>query len=319
MEHGQLIVVALGGNAISLPDEEGRVDQQFANSQKTACQLADLVEQGHRLVITHGNGPQIGNFLLRNYAASRFIYPLPMEVASAHVQGGMGYMIGQTLMNDLRQRGIERTVTTMITTVVVDHDDPSFRNPTKPIGRVMTSEDARQYAEKEGWPMKEIAPGKVRRLVASPRPQRILEIKNIHRLVDAGEIVVACGGGGIPVMQDPDMVYHGTNAVIDKDLASAILATDLKADAMAVLTNIEQVCINFGKPDQKEIEQMTVSEAQAWFDEGQFPPGTMGPKIEGALNFLKTAQKPDARVVIGPLFKAADTVAGKAGTTITKN
>jgi carbamate kinase len=319
MEHGQLIVVALGGNAISLPDEEGRVDQQFANSQKTACQLADLVQQGYRLVITHGNGPQIGNFLLRNYAASKIIYPLPMEVASAHVQGGMGYMIGQTLMNDLRQRGTERTVTTMITTVVVDHDDLSFRNPTKPIGRVMTSEDARQYAEKEGWPMKEVAPGKVRRLVASPRPQRILEIDNIRRLVDAGEIVVACGGGGIPVIQDSDMVYHGTNAVIDKDLASAILATDLKADAMAVLTNIERVCINFGKPDQKEIERMTVSEAQAWFDEGQFPPGTMGPKIEGALNFLKAAQKPDARVVIGPLFKAADTVAGKAGTTITKN
>ena len=318
MTEKQLIVVALGGNAISQPDEEGTVAQQFANSRRTARQLADLVEQGHHLVITHGNGPQIGNFMLRNYAAADEIYPLPMEVASAHVQGGMGYMIGQTLSNELTRRNLTRAVTTVVTTVLVDRDDPSFDNPTKPIGRAMEVERARPLAEKEGWPMKEVAPGMVRRVIASPLPRRIMEIDSIRRLVKAGDLVVACGGGGIPVVRDPQEGLVGVSAVIDKDLASALLATELGADAMIFLTNIEHVCVNYGKPNERALERMTAREARAWMDRGQFPPGSMGPKIEGALRFLNSSDNPHARAVIGPLISAADAVAGKAGTTISK-
>src|SRR3990170_5213860 len=173
MEHFSLIVVALGGNAISRPDEEGNVDQQFDNSRATAEALADLIEAGHHLVITHGNGPQIGNFLLRNEAAAGAIYPLPMEVAVAHVQGGMGFMIAQTLTNELNARGYDRMVTALVTTVRVDGDDPSFRNPTKPIGRALPKADAERFARGEGWAIQEVSPGKFRRVVPSPIPRHI--------------------------------------------------------------------------------------------------------------------------------------------------
>jgi carbamate kinase len=319
MPNKQLIVVALGGNAISRPNEEGNVDQQFANSRKTARVLADLVEAGHQLVITHGNGPQIGNFLLRNEAAADQIYPLPMEVAVAHVQGGMGFMIAQTLTNELGRRGRDGAVTAIVTTILVDHDDPSFAEPTKPIGRMLTKEEAGRFAAEEGWAIKEIAPGQYRRVVPSPIPRRIMEIDSIRRAVDAGDLVVACGGGGIPVVADPKNGLRGTHAVIDKDLASALLAFRLNVDTMMILTNIDRVSVNFRKPDQREIDTMTLEQAQAWLDEGQFPPGSMGPKIQGAINFLSGSGKSDARVIIGPLDKAADAVAGRTGTRITKS
>ncbi len=313
------IVVALGGNAISRSDEAGNVGQQFVNSRVTAKSLADLVEQGNQLIITHGNGPQIGNFLLRNEAAADAIYPLPMEVAVAHVQGGMGFMIAQTLGNELRFRGRTDAVTAIVTTILVDHDDPSFHDPTKPIGRTLSEKEAEGYGRDEGWAIKEIQPGKFRRVVASPIPRKIIEIEMIRRGVDAGDILVVCGGGGIPVIQDPKGAMHGTRAVIDKDLASALIATDLDVDAMMILTNVDRVAINFGKPDQKELDRITLSEANGLMAEGQFPPGSMGPKIQGAIDFLEASNKPTARVVIGPLHKAVEAFAGKVGTTITKS
>ena len=310
--------MALGGNAISGSKEEGNVDEQFVNSRTTAKSLADLIEMGNRVVITHGNGPQIGNFLLRNLAASGVIYPLPMEVAVAHVQGGMGYMIAQTLMNELAHRGKERSVTTFVTTVFVDRNDPAFANPTKPIGRRLNIDDVTRLEREEGWTTIEVGPGVYRRVVPSPVPQRILEIESIRRAVDAGELVVACGGGGIPVARNPEYGYHGIRAVIDKDLASAMLAAELGADAMVILTNVDQVCIDFGKPEQRAIDRMTVTQARQWMADGQFPDGSMGPKVQGALNFLEASDKPDAYAVIGPLHAAAEAIRGEIGTRITK-
>lgn len=315
---GQLIVVALGGNAISRPDQQGNVSQQFENSRITAQFLADLVAEGHQLVITHGNGPQIGNFLLRNEAAAGKIYPLPMEVAVAHVQGGMGFMIAETLTNELDRRRIDRTVSAVVTMIEVDGGDPSFTNPTKPIGQIFTEEDRHRFEGHSGWKIKEIGPGRFRRVVPSPIPQRILDLPLIRLGVEAGHLLVVCGGGGIPVVRDPERGYYGTAAVIDKDLAAALLAAKLGADTMMILTNVDRVSINYGKPDEREIDRMTVAEAKNWVDEGQFPPGSMGPKIKGAINFLEATAQADARVIIGPLERAADAVAGKTGTHIVK-
>lgn len=318
MSNKPLIVVALGGNAISQAHEEGNVDQQFANSRITAKALADLVESGNRLLVTHGNGPQIGNFLLRNEAAAETIYPLPMEVAVAHVQGGMGFMIAQTLMNELSLRGIDQSVTAIITTVLVAQDDPAFEEPTKPVGRVLPKEEADDYMRDEGWRMKEVSPGQFRRVVPSPKPLRIMEIENIRRAVEADDILVACGGGGIPVVRDEALGLMGVRAVIDKDLATAELAAELGADRVMILTNVDRVCIDFGKPSQKELARMTLEEAEGYMADGQFPAGSMGPKVQGAIDFLKASNKDDAEVVIGPLHQAGEAIAGRTGTRVTR-
>lgn len=318
MSTNSLIVVALGGNAISRENQEGSVDQQFENSRTTAVALADMVEKGYGLVITHGNGPQIGNFLLRNEAAAGAIYPLPMEVAVAHVQGGMGFMIAQTLTNELNRREIDRTVTAIVTTVRVDADDPSFLKPTKPIGRVLTQADAERYEQGEGWSIKEVSPGKFRRVVASPFPKKIMEIKTIRRAVQAGDLLVVCGGGGIPVVQDPRAGLIGVKAVIDKDLASALLAVELEAPTLMILTAVDYVSIDFGKPTERQIKSMTANEAAAWLAEGQFPPGSMGPKVQAAVEFIRRSRSSNPQVLIGPLERATDALAGKIGTKITR-
>lgn len=318
MSNDRRIVIALGGNAISQDKQEGNVTQQFENSRTTARQLADLIQQGYQPIITHGNGPQIGNFMLRNEAAADVIYPLDMEVAVAHVQGGMGFMIAQTLTNELNKRGIQRTVTAIVTTILVDHDDPSFKNPTKPIGRVMTEADAKKRATDDGWAIKEVQPGKFRRVVPSPMPRQIMELGLIRRAIDEGELLVTCGGGGVPVIRDREVGLRGTAAVIDKDFASALLAAELNASALMILTAVDRVCINFGKPDQRAFDRLTVAEAKEYMAEGQFPAGSMGPKVQGALNFLEAVKRPDARAIVGPLEHAADALAGKIGTCITK-
>lgn len=319
MTDSSIMVVALGGNAISRPDEEGNVQEQFENSRITGQALAELIDQGQQLVVTHGNGPQIGNFLLRNLAASGVIYPLPMEVAVAHVQGGMGYMIAQTLMNELARRGKERVVTTIVTTVLVDHDDPSFEHPTKPIGRRLNVDDVRRLAREEGWKATEISPGVYRRVVASPMPRRIMEMETIRRAVNAGDLLVVAGGGGIPVVCDPKDGLRGVRAVIDKDHASALLATELDAAVLMILTNVDRVSINFGGSDEQSIDQMTVEQAQRWMDQGQFPAGSMGPKVEAAIRFLSESKRSDARVIIGPLHRTLDAFQGRIGTCMTKS
>jgi carbamate kinase len=318
MDDRRLLVIALGGNAISRENQEGNVAEQFENSRATARQLVDLAEQGFQLVVTHGNGPQIGNFLLRNEAAAGVIYPLAMEVAVAHVQGGMGFMIAQTLTNELAARGIQRTVTAVVTTVLVDHDDPAFRNPTKPIGRVLNKQEAERRAVEERIAVKEVQPSKYRRVVPSPQPQAILEIGLIRRAVEAGEWLVACGGGGVPLIRDSAVGLRGVPAVIDKDLASALLASELDAEALVILTAVDRVHLRFGRPDQRAVERMTVAEAARWLADGEFPEGSMGPKVLGAIRFLERSRRPAAYAVIGPLEQAADAVAGKVGTRVTR-
>ncbi len=317
MPNKPLVVVALGGNAISRPDEEGNVAQQFAHSANTARQLADLIEAGNQLVVTHGNGPQIGNFMLRNEVAARAIYPLPMEVAVAHVQGGMGFMIAQTLTNELTRRGLAKNVIAFVTTVLIDATDPDFTNPSKPVGTILNAEEA-EYHREEGWRIREIAPGKYRRVVPSPKPIKIMEIDSVRRAVEGGDLIVACGGGGIPVISEPYVGLRGVAAVIDKDLASAVLASELECDAILFLSSVEGVAIDFGKPTERYIDRMTIDEAQRWLDEGQFPPGSMGPKVQGAINFLQASPKPHARALIAHLAYAADALAGKTGTLIVK-
>jgi len=312
-----LIVVALGGNAISTPDEEGNVGQQFANSAKTARHLADLVEAGNQLVVTHGNGPQIGNFLLRNEMAAGVIYPLPMEVAVAHVQGGMGFMIAQTLTNELTRRGHPQIAIAFVTTVLVDATDPDFSSPSKPVGTVLNADEA-DYHREEGWHITEVTPGQFRRVVPSPTPIQIMEIESIRRAVEGGDLIIACGGGGIPVVLEPDIGLRGAAAVIDKDLASALLATELDGDTLVFLSAVDCVAIDFGKPTQRNIERMTIEDAQRWLDEGQFPVGSMGPKVQGAINFLNASPKPHARAIIGHLADATDVLAGTTGTLIVK-
>ena len=312
-----LIVVALCGNAISTPDEEGNVGQQFANSTKTARHLADLVEAGNQLVVTHGNGPQIGNFLLRNEMAAGVIYPLPMEVAVAHVQGGMGFMIAQTLTNELTRRGHPQIAIAFVTTVLVDATDPDFSSPSKPVGTVLNADEA-DYHREEGWHITEVTPGQFRRVVPSPTPIQIMEIESIRRAVEGGDLIIACGGGGIPVVLEPDIGLRGAAAVIDKDLASALLATELDGDTLVFLSAVDCVAIDFGKPTQRNIERMTIEDAQRWLDEGQFPVGSMGPKVQGAINFLNASPKPHARAIIGHLADATDVLAGTTGTLIVK-
>lgn len=316
MNSRKLIVIALGGNAISQAHQVGHVADQFENSRATARQLAALVEQGYQPVITHGNGPQIGNFLLRNEAAAGVIYPLDFEVAAAHVQGGMGFMIAQTLTNELQRRGRKVMVTAVVTTVEVDPADPAFRNPTKPIGRTMNKADADRHARDDGWTMKEIQPGKHRRVVPSPLPKHVAEIAQIRRMVEAGELLVACGGGGIPVVRDPENGYRGIAAVIDKDFASALLAAELDAEALLILTAVDRVAINYGKPDERQLDRMSIADAKKWMSEGQFPAGSMGPKVQAAINFLEHSRRPEARAIIGPLDRAADALAGHIGTAV---
>jgi len=318
MAESGLVVVALGGNAISQAHQEGNVDEQFANSRTTAMQLADLVEAGYQLVITHGNGPQIGNFLLRNEAAADAIYPLPMEVAVAHVQGGMGFMISQTLTNELRRRGHDRVVASIVTSVLVDDDDPAFDDPSKPIGRAVSQDEADDMHREEGWTYAQIASGRFRRVVPSPIPRKIMEIETIRRSVDAGDLLVVCGGGGIPVVYKPDYGLCGVQAVIDKDLASALLAVELGAETIMFLTAIDRVRIDFGQPAERAVDRMTIAQASKWLDAGQFPRGSMGPKVAGAIEFLSARPNGSARAIIGALDRAADAAAGRTGTTITR-
>lgn len=318
MDSGHLIVVALGGNAISRPDSKGTIEEQFEASERTAHHLANLIEMGNRIVITHGNGPQIGKALIRNRASAHNVYPLPMPSVVASVEGGMGYMIAQTLMNELHARGCVRSATSVVTTVLVDQTDPSFEIPTKPIGGVMTAAQAKEAMGAEDWTVKQVEPGLFRRLVPSPRPVNIVEIDAIRTLVEADHIVIACGGGGVPVVRNGHGQLEAVHAVIDKDLASALLAIAIGADRLFIFSNIDRVAIDFKTPNQRDIEEMTVTEAENWLADGQFPAGSMGPKVQGAINFLKMTPHKDAEVRIGPLDRAADVYEGVIGTRITK-
>jgi carbamate kinase len=312
----ELIMVALGGNAISRPNQEGNVAQQFENTSYTAEYLAGLVEAGYQLVVTHGNGPQVGNVLRRVELAARELYRLPLHICGAHTQGGMGFMIAQCFNNALHRRNIPRTATAIVTSVEVDRDDPAFKQPTKPIGNFYRKDKALELQREQGWDMIAVPQQGWRRVVPSPPPKAIVEIDLIKRLVSAGELVVAAGGGGIPVARDANGELHGVEAVIDKDRTAALLGRALDAPVLLIVTSVERVALNYGTPQEKTLDRLTASEAQRYLDEGQFPPGSMGPKIEAAIEFVRGCRPGDARVIICSIERMADALAGRSGTRI---
>ena len=318
MSNTRPTVIALGGNAISVPGEQGNIPQQFAHMSDTARLLVGAIELGRHIVITHGNGPQVGNVLRRVEIASAEMYPLPLEVCVADTQAGMGYMIGQCMTNALKKRGIVRDITTIVTNVLVDHEDAAFKKPTKPIGSQMPREQAESHRDKDGWSILEVADGVYRRIVPSPIPKEIIELNTIRRLVEDGELVICCGGGGVPVTRDEHGMLRGAAAVIDKDRTSALLAKELNAEALVILTAVEQVCLNFGKPDQKPLDTLTIAQAKTYLKEGHFAEGSMGPKIEAAVDFVKGSKDPDAVAIIAELPQLTAALDGKSGTRIVR-
>ena len=312
----ELIVVALGGNAISRPNQEDNIPHQFENTSYTASFLAGLVESGYQLVVAHGNGPQVGNALRRVELAAREVYRLPLFICGADTQGGMGYMIAQCLNNALLKRQIARTVTTIVTSVEVDRNDPAFQHPTKPIGSFYRKDKAEELQREQGWDMVSVPRQGYRRVVPSPAPKAIVEVELIRRLVDAGELVVAGGGGGIPVARDNDGYYYGVEAVIDKDRTAALLGRTLDAPVFLIVTSVERVALNYGTPQEKPLERLTACEAARHLREGQFAPGSMGPKIEAAIEFLRDCEAGKARVIICDIEHMAEALAGRSGTAI---
>jgi carbamate kinase len=282
---GRLAVVAIGGNSITKSGQRGTIPEQFANTRETSRHIADMVERGYDLVLTHGNGPQVGNILLRAEMSSNVLPPLPLDTCVSDSQGGMGYMIQQVLGAELTGRGIKRGVVTVLTQVVVDENDPAFKKPSKPIGPFYTQEEAERKREQKGWSVVEDSNRGWRRVVPSPMPVRVVEVDAIRALLDAGCIVIAVGGGGIPVV-DERGTYRGVEAVIDKDHASRLLANEIGAPLLLISTGVEQVALNYGKKDEVKLPRVSVAEARRYLAAGQFPAGSMGPKIEAAIAFL---------------------------------
>ncbi|NUP88450.1 MAG: carbamate kinase [Candidatus Sumerlaeia bacterium] len=309
------LVLALGGNSIVRTGEKGTITEQWTHTDETMAEIAALWER-HRwpLVITHGNGPQMGRILLRSELAVKEVDPLPLDVCVADSQAGMGYMIQQVLGNHLARRGAGAVIVTVITRVEVDACDQAFGNPTKPIGLFYRADEARRLMSERGWEMREDAGRGWRRVVASPVPRRIEEIGAIRHLVERGDIVIAAGGGGIPVVRRPDGALQGVGCVIDKDLASALLAQEMGFRRLVIITGVPRVCIDWGKPTQREVARLSAAEAQRHLDSGQFPAGSMGPKIAAAIDF---ASHSGTAIITQPGdIEAA--LAGKAGTWITQ-
>ena len=307
------ILIALGGNAILKKGQRGEFDEQMRNVRGVCKQIVEIIKMGHEVVITHGNGPQVGNILLQNEIARDQIPQMPLDVCVAESQGMLGYMISQALQNELWRAGIKKPVVSVITRVLVDKNDPEFENPSKPIGRFYSKEEAEELMKLRGWKMKEDSGRGWRRVVPSPRPIAILEGVTVKHLVDMGAIVIAAGGGGIPVVRDVNGELEGVEAVVDKDLASAKLAEVIKADIMLILTDVEKVALNFGKPNQRFLDLMTVEDAIRYYEEGHFPPGSMGPKILAAIEFLRNGGK---KVIISSIEKGVEALEGKTGTHI---
>ena len=306
------IVVALGGNALgnTLPEQAIKV-------KETANAIADLIEEGHDVVITHGNGPQVGiinnamaTLTKENPSQSEF----PLSVCGAMSQAYIGYDLQNALREELSKRKVQRPIVSLVTEVEVDKADPAFLEPSKPIGKFMTKEEAEAYQEKTGYPIKEDAGRGYRRVVASPKPSGIVELDAISAAIKEGVVVICCGGGGIPVVKEGMYHYKGVAAVIDKDFASELLAEELDADFLVMLTAVEKVCINFNKPDQKELNTLTPDEARALEEQGQFAKGSMLPKVQAAVKFAES--KPGRRALITLLERAIDGINGETGTHI---
>lgn len=308
-------VIAIGGNSLIKDKDHQTVPDQYLAVCETVKHVAGMVEKGYNVVMTHGNGPQVGFILRRSEISRTELHEVPLDSCGADTQGAIGYQIQQAFYNEFKKRGIKKNVVTVVTQVLVDKNDEAFKKPTKPIGSFMSKEDADKKVKEEGWNIKEDAGRGYRRVVASPMPKEIVEIDAVKKLIDSDFIVVAVGGGGIPVVETDKGELKGTAAVIDKDFASALLAAEINADIFMITTGVEKVCINYNKPDQKTIDKMTLAEAEKYLAEGQFPAGSMGPKIQAAIMFLKNGG--ETVIITSPEF-VEKAINGQTGTVITK-
>jgi carbamate kinase len=308
-------LIAIGGNALIADGQQGTIAEQFANARGIASQIAGLVEAGWRIVVTHGNGPQVGFILLRSEMVNGgpFIPKLSLDMCVADSEGGVGYIVANSLLNELGARGLADRAACVLTQTVVDVEDPAFKVPTKPIGPMFSASEAAERQKDDGWTMVEDAGRGYRRVVASPRPVRIVETRAIRALLEAGLVVVAAGGGGIPVVEERPGIYRGVEAVIDKDLASAYLAASLGIPLLVVLTGVDRVAVRYRQPDQRDLDRVSTSEMRAFATAGEFPEGSMGPKIRAAIEFLEQGGQ---EVIVTSLGCLEMAVAGQAGTHI---
>jgi carbamate kinase len=309
-------VVAVGGNALILDKQHEDVASQVSAVEETCKHIADMIERGWNVIVTHGNGPQVGFILRRNELASHEVHTTPLDVIGADTQGAIGYMIARALDNEFSRRGVKRSTAAVVTQVLVDRNDSGFKNPTKGIGGFTTKENAEKF-EAEGWMVKEDAGRGWRRMIASPIPLKIIELDAIKTLIANGFVVVGVGGGGIPVIEDERGQLKGVFAVIDKDRASALLAAEMKVDVLLISTAVEKVAINFNKPNQQWLDKMTLSEAKKLYAEGHFLSGSMGPKIEAIIAFLEA--NPNGKGLITDPPNIANALDGKTGTWIVQD
>ena len=317
-EKKKLVVIALGGNAIKQAHEKGTAEEQFKNVEITCEQLVKMNALGYKLIITHGNGPQAGTLLIQQEEGKKLVPPMPMDIVGAMTQGQIGYMFQNTLQNYFMQKGKTIPITTIVTQVLVKEDDPDFNDPSKPVGPFYTEEEAMKLKEEKGYIVKLVKPNvdkPWRRVVPSPEPIKIVESNCVQALVDAHAIVIASGGGGIPVMKKSDGTLTGLEAVIDKDKAGNVLAQEVNADIYLILTDVENAKINFGKPEEKPLGKITVAEAEKYLTEGHFLAGSMGPKVTAAIRFVKAGGE---KSIITSLSNAVDALDGKSGTIIVK-
>jgi carbamate kinase len=308
------VVIAIGGNSLISDNDHRTVLDQYDAAAQTCAHIADMLEaEKLRLVVTHGNGPQVGFILRRSELAAPELHMVPLDSCVADTQGALGYHLQCALYNEFKRRGMERRAATVVTQVLVDVKDPAFAKPNKPIGSFMSAEQAQAHREKDAWDLMEDAGRGWRRVVASPLPKRVLEMEVVKSLLDAGVVVVACGGGGIAVVEDSSGYISGAAAVIDKDLASSLLARDLRADLLVISTAVEKVCLDFGKPTQRSLDRMSLAEAKRYIGEGHFKPGSMLPKIQAVVDFLEQGGK--EAIITDPAHLGA-ALAGHGGTHV---
>lgn len=306
------ITIALGGNAILRRGDGGSAEEQVTHLRSTAKEIVHLIEEGDRILLTHGNGPQVGDLLVQNEAARRLVPQMPLDVCGAESQGMIGYMLQQSLEGELGVKGIDMPVVTVLTQVLVDASDPAFMKPTKPVGPFYTARQSRRL-EANGWSMIEDSGRGYRRVVPSPAPREIVEGRTISRLFKGGALVIAAGGGGIPVVRDRMGRIRGVEAVLDKDRTAALLASTMGTRVLLTLTDVDGVYLDYNAPHRRRLETLNVQMCERYLREGQFPPGSMGPKVESAVSFLKAGGE---RAIIASLEEAEGALAGKSGTTI---
>lgn len=309
------VVIAVGGNSLIKDEKRMSVPDQYAAVVETARHITDLIVKDFRVVITHGNGPQVGFILLRSELSRGLLHEVPLDSIGADTQGAIGYQIQQAMHNEFHRRGLKKSVTTIVTQTLVDRNDPAFQKPSKPIGQFYKKAEAEDRMRVEKWTMVEDAGRGWRRVVASPKPVRIIEADIIKKLVAEGHTLIAAGGGGIPVVADEAGNLHGIAAVIDKDLAAAELAEEIGADLLVISTAVEKVCLNFGKPNQKMLDTMTVAEAKQFMEEGHFKPGSMLPKVQACVRFIEDGGS-EALITCPEVLPAA--LDGETGTRIVR-